>query len=182
MYNTGKKNQIDFVICENCKKVYYSTYILSVCNSCNVEYYTSLLTPEENPDMLLATWKKYHCEQIVNEKMKCIKCREHFYIYMKNGFFTCLNKSCQFTTKPSRILWTCISCKVEFKSDIIPYNPLDVISINKFIKQTILLNHKAHPTKLPCCKLNVFFTDFYHKKDCDGKLYENEIKDKIIVV
>ena len=101
---------------------------------------------------------------------------------MKNGFLTYLNKSCQFTTKLSRMLWTCISCKVEFKSDIIPYNPLDVISINKIIKQTILLNHKAHPTKLPCCKLNVFFTDFYHKKDCDGKLYENEIKDKIIVV
>ena len=182
VYNTGKKNQIDFVICENCKKVYCSTYVLSVCNSCNVEYYTSLLTPEENPDMLLATWKKYHCEQIANERMKCIKCRELFYINMKNGFLTCLNKNCQFTTKPSRILWTCITCKVEFKSDIIPYNPLDVIYINKFIEQTILLNHKAHPTKLPCCKLNVFFTDFYHKKDCDGKLYENEIKDKIIVV
>ena len=182
VYNLAKKDQIDFVICEKCKKVYYSSYILSTCNICNVEYYTSILSPDENPDMLLATWKNYHCQQIVNEKMKCIKCRELFYINMKNGLLTCLNKKCQFTTKPSRILWTCAVCKFEFKSDVIPYNPLEIIAINKLIEQTILLNHKAHPARLPCCKSNVFFTDFYHKKECDGKLYENEIKDKIVVV
>ena len=182
VYNQEINNQIDFVICESCKKVYYSSYILSLCNKCDIEYYTSLLTPEENPEILLATWKKYHCPQLINEKMKCIKCREHFYLDMKSGSLTCLNENCKFTTKPSRILWTCIFCKVEFKSEVIPYNPLDIIHINKLIEQTILLNHKAHPTKLPCCKLNVFFTDFYHKKECQGKLFENELNDKIIVV
>ena len=182
VYSQDIDNHIDFVICESCKKVYYSSYILSLCNKCNVEYYTSLLSPEENPEMLLATWKKYHCPQLINEKMKCIKCRELFYLDMKNGLLTCSNQNCKFTTKPSRILWTCIFCKVEFKSEVIPYNPLDILHINKLIEQTILLNHKAHPTKLPCCKLNVFFTDFYHKKECQGKLFENELNDKIIVV
>ena len=182
VYNPDIYNQIDFVICESCKKVYYSSYILSLCNKCNIEYYTSLLSPEENPEMLLATWKKYHCPQLINEKMKCIKCREHFYLDMKKGLLTCLNQNCKFTTKPSRILWTCIFCKDEFKSEVIPYNPLDILHINKLIEQTILLNHKAHPTKLPCCKLNVFFTDFYHKKECQGKLFQNELNDKIIVV
>ena len=108
VYNSDIKHNIIFVICELCKKVYYSTYILSTCNKCIVEYYTSLLSPEENSDMLLATWDNYHCSQLVDEKMKCIKCREYFYLNMKNGLLTCLNKKCEFITKPSRILWTCI--------------------------------------------------------------------------
>ena len=33
-----------------------------------------------------------------------------------------------------------------------------------------------------CCKLNVFFTDFYHKKTCDGILYESELDDNKIIV
>ena len=35
---------------------------------------------------------------------------------------------------------------------------------------------------MPCCKLNVFFTDFYHKKTCDGILYESELDDNKIIV
>jgi len=182
VYSADVKHEIQFVICENCQKVYYSTYILARCNKCNIEYYTSLLSPEENPDMLIATWKKYHCPQLVNEKMKCIKCKDYFYLNMKNGLLTCLNKSCGASFKPSRILWTCTVCKADFKSEVKPYNPLEITYINKLIEQTILLKHKAHPTKLPCCKLNVFFTDFSHKKECDGNLYESELNDKIIVV
>ena len=182
VYSADVKHETQFVICENCQKVYYSTYILTRCNKCNIEYYTSLLSPEENPDMLIATWEKYHCPQLVNEKMKCIKCKEYFYLNMKNGTLTCLNKNCGASFKPSRILWTCTVCKADFKSEVKPYNPLEVTYINKLIEQTILLKHKAHPTKLPCCKLNVFFTDFSHKKDCDGNLYESELNEKIIVV
>ena len=182
VYNSDIKHQIKFVICELCKKVYYSNYILSLCNKCNVEYYTSLLSPEENPDMLLATWDNYHCPQLINEKMKCIKCREYFYLNMKNGLLTCLNKNCEFVSKPSRILWTCIVCKKDFQSGVRPYNPLDLILTKKLVQQTILLRHKAHPTKLPCCNLNPFFIDFYHKNGCDGKLYQSEFNDKVIIV
>ena len=182
VYNNDIKHKMIFVVCEFCKKVYYSNYILSLCNKCNVEYYTSLLSSEENPDMLLATWENYHCPQLINEKMKCIQCREFIYLNMKNGFLTCLNKNCGFVIKPSRILWTCIVCKTEFKSGVKPYNPLEYIFAKKLVEQTILLKQKSHPIKLPCCKLNVFFTDFYHKKSCKGKLYQSEFNERIIIV
>ena len=70
----NNKKEIKFVVCQNCKKVYYSSFILARCNKCNLDYYTSLLTKDENPDLLLATWENYHCPQLINEKMKCIKC------------------------------------------------------------------------------------------------------------
>ena len=181
--NIDDKKGIKFVICENCKKVYYSYFILARCYKCKVDYYTSLLYPDENPDILLATWENYHCPQLINEKMKCINCHERFYINMKNGLLTCLNKNCLFISKPSRILWTCCTCKKDFKSGAIPYNPLDIQITKKLILQTILLKHKAHPKKMICgCKLNIYFTDFYHNKKCDGILYESELDDNAIIV
>ena len=181
--NSDNSKEIKFVICENCKKVYYSSFILARCYKCKVDYYTSLLEPEENPDMLLATWDNYHCPQLINEKMKCINCHQYFYLNMKNGLLTCLNKECGFISKPNRILWTCCTCKKDFKSGAIPYNPLDIQVTKKLILQTILLRHKAHPKKMICgCKLNVFFTEFNHSRNCDGILYESELDDNTIIV
>ena len=178
----NNKKEIKFVVCQNCQKVYYSSFILARCNKCNVDYYTSLLTKDENPDLLLATWENYHCPQLINEKMKCIKCHEYFFIDMKTGMLNCSNNNCNFVSKPTRILWTCSTCKTEFKSGAIPYNPLDIQVTKRLVSQTLLLKHKAHPNKMPCCKLNVFFTDFYHKKTCDGILYESELDDNKIIV
>ena len=181
--NLDNTKEIKFVICEKCKKVYYSSFILARCYKCKVDYYTSLLYPDENPDMLLATWDNYHCLQLINEKMKCINCHQYFYINMKNGLLTCLNKKCGFISKPNRILWTCCTCKKDFKSGAIPYNPLDIQVTKKLILQTILLRHKAHPKKMICgCKLNVFFTEFNHSKNCNGILYESELDDNTIIV
>ena len=180
--DSDSKKGIKFVVCENCKKVYYSSFILARCYKCKVDYYTSLLSSHENPELLLATWENYHCQTFINEKMKCIKCHEHFYINMKTGLLMCLNKKCGFVSKPKRILWQCSICKEDFISGAIPYNPLDAEVTRRLISQTILLKHKAHPKKMPCCKLNVFFTDFYHKHNCDGILYESELDDNIIIV
>ena len=183
VYSSDSKRDIKFVICENCKKVYYSSFILARCYKCKVDYYTSLLYPEENPEMLLATWENYHCPQLINEKMKCINCHEYFYLNMKTGLLNCLNKKCGFISKPNRILWTCCTCKKEFKSGAIPYNPLDIQVTKKLISQTLSLKHKAHPKKMVCgCKLNVFFTDFFHNKKCEGILYESELDDNTIIV
>ena len=175
-------NKMNYVICLACKKVYFSSFIQCRCHKCNVDYFTSVLSPEENMDLLPATWDNYHCPQIINEKMKCIKCREIFYLNMNNNMLTCLNKKCGCISKPSRILWTCTVCKKEFKSGCIPYNPLDLIVIKKVIRQTLLLKHLAHPNKMPCCKLNVFFTNFYHKNSCKGILYVGELNGAIIIV
>ena len=178
----NKENKIIYVICESCKKVYYSSYIKCKCNYCNIDYYSGILTEEENPNFLVATWDNYHCPQIMNEKMRCIKCRELFYLDMKNEMLTCLNKKCGFVIKPSRIVWTCSLGQEEFKSKAIPYNPLYIKVVKNAITQTLLLKHRAHPNKMTCCKLNVFFTEFYHNKACRGILYEGELNDNMIVV
>ena len=178
----NKENKISYVICESCKKVYYSSYISCKCNHCNVDYYSGILTDEENPNYLVATWEKYHCPQMINEKMRCLKCRQLFYLDMKTGNLTCLNHKCGFISKPSRILWICSFCREEFNSNAIPYNPLSMKFVKKAIKQTLLLKHRAHPNKMPCCNLNVFFTEFFHKKTCRGILYEGELNDNMIVV
>ena len=101
---------------------------------------------------------------------------------MSTGKLCCSNKNCNFIVNPMKILWSCISCGKEFKSKAIPYNPLEITLIKKVIRQTLLLKHRAHPNKLPCCDLNVYFTDFYHKKICRVILFEGELNDKMIIV
>ena len=177
-----KYGKTEFVICSHCKKVYYSNMILCKCYKCNKEYFTEILSKNEDEFLLPATWDNYHCKQIANEKIKCIKCHENFYINMKTGMLVCLNKKCNFSSKPLRILWTCSICQEEFKSGAIPYNSLDLIIIKRIIKQTLFLKQKAHPYKVPCCKINVFFTEFYHKKKCSGILYNGELNGDIIIV
>ena len=177
--NNGK---IEFLICSHCKKIYNRSMILCKCYKCNLEYYTEILPNNEDEFILPATWDNYHCKQINKEKIKCIKCRETFYINLKTGNLVCLNKNCNFTTMPNKILWTCSICNKDFKSGAIPYNPLDSEIIKKIIKQTLYLKQFAHPNKVPCCKVNVFYSEFYHKKKCDGILYTGELNHEVIIV
>ena len=177
-----KEGKINFVICESCKKVYYSSYICCLCDHCNIDYYTNILNEEDDPNFFEATWEKYHCPQIINEKMKCIQCQKPIYINMKTGMLTCLNKSCNFISQPNKITWTCNVCQKDFNCNAIPYNPLEIKMVKNAIRQTLLLKHKAHPNNLPCCKLNVFFIEFFHKKICRGLLYEGELNNKMIIV
>ena len=178
----NNQNKIDFVICKSCKKVYYSSYILCNCEHCNIDYYTNILNDNEDSNLMLATWEKYHCPIIINEKMKCIQCKEYFYINMETGMLTCLNKNCKYETQPNKITWTCKECQKDFKSNAIPYNPLEIKMVTNTVRQTLLLKHRAHPNNLPCCKLNVFFVEFFHKKICRGVLYEGELNNKMIIV
>ena len=176
------EDNIKFVICDSCKKVYYSSYICCHCEHCKVDYYTNILNENEDSNFLIATWEKYHCPQIINEKMKCIDCQNPLYINMKTGMLTCLNKNCNFISNPDKIMWTCNVCQKDFKSNAIPYNPLEIKMVKNSIRQTLLLKHRAHPNDLPCCKLNVFFIEFFHKKICRGILYEGELNGKMIIV
>ena len=178
----SNNDNIEFVICSKCQKAYKSTFILCKCYHCDEEYYSKILTKDENTELFEATWKEYHCPQMISKKMSCIKCKSPFYLNMKTGMLNCLNEKCKFISKQKRILWTCNNCQKDFTSGAKVYNPLDIEIINKAIKQTLLLKHRAHPNKMPCCKLNIFFTEFYHKKNCKGILYLGEINDKLIIV
>ena len=182
-YISVEENKIiKYVICSECKFVYFSNFILCYCSHCHIDYYSSILSKDENPNLLIATWGKYHCHKLINEKMKCIKCKNNFYINLQNRMLTCLNKKCNFITKPSRLLWTCTICKEEFKSDAIVYNPLQYEYLKQVINQTLLIRHKAHPSNMPCCDLNIFFTEYFHKKDCNGILYFGDLNHNIIIV
>ena len=181
-YIIEENNIQKYVICINCQKVYLSNMILCHCTKCNIDYYSNILKKNEDQNLLLATWEKYHCDKIVNEKMKCLKCRSDLYLNLKNKNLICINKKCNFSSLPEKIIWSCNVCGIEFKSNAIIYNPLQNEYIKRIIKQTLYIKHKAHPNKLPCCNLNIFFTDFYHKKDCKGILFIGELNHKIIIV
>ena len=174
--------KIEFVICSNCKKVYYSNMILCKCYKCNKEYYTEIFTKNEDEFNLPATWENYHCKQIANEEMKCVKCHDKLYINLKSGILNCLNKKCNFSSKPTKILWTCTVCQKDFKTGAIPYNPLDLEVVKRIIKQTLLQKKLAHPSDVPCCKTNVFLAEFHHKKKCAGLLYFGELNNDIVIV
>ena len=177
------KDKFKYVMCYDCKKVYPSSMIQAYCNSCNTEFFTSILERNEDPDLLKATWSKYHCEQIINKEMKCLKCSQTLYLNLKTKMLECLNKKCDFQSKPNKIIWTCSVCKEEFKSNAIVYNPLEVETTKRVIKQTLLTKHRAHPNRISCkCKINIFFSNFYHKKECEGILYVGELNHKIIIV
>ena len=178
----NQKGEKKFVICQACKKVYYTSFIKCRCKKCNVDFYTNLLKNEEDSIFVPATWEKYHCPQILKEQMKCIKCQDKFLINMKTGMLHCSNKKCNFKSMPMRILWTCSICNKDFKSKAIPYNPLEITLVKKVIRHTLLLKHRAHPNKMPCCDLNVYVTDFYHKKICRGIIFEGELNERMIIV
>ena len=178
-----RTNMPKYVLCLDCKKVYITKFISCHCNSCNEDYYSSLLERNEDKNLLLATWKNYHCEQIINDRMKCILCHYNLYLNMQTGMLECINNSCKFTSKQENILWTCSVDKADFKSKAKVYNPLEVELARKIINQILIIKHRAHPNRLGCnCKLNIFFTEFLHKKDCNGVLYYGEYNNKIIIV
>ena len=177
-----ENGEIDYVICIECQKVYFSNMILCHCNNCNEDYYSSILSKNENKNLLPATWKKYHCEKVINEKMKCINCNCTLYLNLQTKMLVCLNLKCNFKSKPEKILWTCSVCKSKFRSDAIVYNPLENEHLKKIIRQTLYIKRRAHPNKVPCCKLNIYFTNFPHKNDCKGTLYFGELNNNIIVV
>ena len=178
-----RTNMPKYVLCLDCKKVYITKFISCHCNYCNEDYYSSLLERNEDKNLLLATWKNYHCEQIINDRMKCILCHYNLYLNMQTGMLECINNSCKFTSKQENILWTCSVDKADFKSKAKVYNPLEVEIARKIINQILIIKHRAHPNKLGCnCKLNIFFTEFLHKKDCNGVLYYGEYNNKIIIV
>ena len=115
--------------------------------------------------------------------MRCIKCRETFFIDLKTDYLKCINPNCGFTCKPNLIDWICSQCQEKFISGILVYNPLEKIHITDEINQALLIKKRAHPLSVPCCKdINILFTEFIHRKHCKGILYFGDFKKKKIVV
>ena len=175
-------NIIKYALCPLCKYCFLSKCIRLVCNNCNKEYFSSTLPENQDKNILLATWEKYHCGSMKNQNMKCIKCRKDLYIDLTTNKLVCLNKSCNFTTKPLSILWKCSKCGKDFRSKPKIFNPTELEIIQKAINITLLIKKKAYPKELPCCHRNPEKLNFYHKEECRGILYMGILLDREIVV
>ena len=181
-YLVNIENEIKYVICINCESVFLANSILCHCFSCDIDYYTSILNKNENINLQIATWKKYHCPRIINQKMKCILCKNDIYLNLKTKMLTCINPKCKFISDSSEIFWKCIVCNKEFKSEAIIYNPIEYLHAKSSLIYSLIIRKKAHPKIVPCCFLNVLNTLFFHKENCKGILIEGEVDNKVIII
>ena len=176
--------KVKYVICELCRKVYVITRFKNYCEVCKQIYYCNLLSTEENPNLLPATWNPPHCESIINKNIYCNKCKEIFYLNLTNNKLECINRKCKNIVEPTRMQWSCPTCNDLFRSGAKVFNPSEVEHCKYLIKKALILKQKAHPYKIPCCKDSIDFnnTEFYHGKNCSGILYFVESDEKLIVV
>ena len=180
--NNNEKD-IYYVVCENCRFCYLSNCIKMYCKNCKKNYYSSILKDSENINCLPATWDSYHCGTRKKEIMKCLKCKDILYLDLFSNRLVCLNKICNFSSRPEHIIWGCHLCGAEFKSGAKIYNPLDFIILRKVINKALLYKIKAIPPYLPCCQKKINDkTIFYHKQNCKGILYEYNLDGRDLVV
>ena len=192
IHNCGNKFLIldngRFLLCKNCNLIYHHGNVLLFCDFCKKEYYTEIKEINsiqrycmEN-NLKPATWAKYHCNAIMNDTMKCQKCSNVLYINKKNYLF-CLN--CNIEIGQFDIKWKCMICSKEFSSEAKEYNPFIFKVIKVTVKQTLFKGVEAKPPHIPCCKIaseQINSYKFFHKKECNGLLYEGEMDNKKIVV
>ena len=172
-----------YAICSECKQCYTSDFILMLCVPCNTSYYSTILPEKQNTNDFPATWEKYHCNKMVNEIMKCIKCHNILYLDLSKNKLICKNKNCNFISNPESIIWNCSVCKKDFCSKAKVYNPLEFQILKKTINLALLLQKKARPKELPCkCEKDVNKLTFFHKTECKGILYQGNLLEKEVIV
>ena len=192
IHNCGDKFLIldngRFLLCKTCNLIYHHRNVLLLCDFCNKEYYTEIKEISNIQKYCLehnlkpATWAKYHCNAIMNDTMKCENCSNVLYLNNKNKL-CCLNCDTEFDQFD--IKWKCMICSNEFTSEAKPYDPFIFKIIKVTVKQTLFKGVEAKPPYVPCCKISneqINIYKFFHKKECNGLLYEGEMDNKKIVV
>ena len=192
IHNCGNKLLIidngRYLLCKACNLIYYYKNVLLLCDYCNKEYYTAIKEIDSMQKYCLeknlrpATWAKYHCNAIMNDTMKCQNCSNILYLNKKNQLL-CLN--CNIKINQLDIKWKCMICSKEFTSEAKEYDPFIFKIIKLTVKQTLFKGVEAKPPYIPCCKISndkINIYKFFHKKECNGLLYEGEMDNKKIVV
>jgi hypothetical protein len=180
MYIIYEKDLIRYVVCGGCKKLYNPSAILLFCYFCSVEYSSDSLTEKVVNISLPATWESYHCKTLCHDRMRCIKCKELFFLNTKENILFC--QSCNFKANPLGIIWQCQTCKEDYKCSARPFNIIEEKIFKKLVKDVVNLQQKAKPLFIPCCNLRVFDYVFFHKKNCDGELFQGEHNSLEIIV
>ena len=173
----------DYVLyCQKCDMIYKSNLIKFLCNKTNSEFYSKLLNGDnKSNNVCYATWKKYHCNAVINDTMKCPICEEILYYLKDDDILYC--KKCDVKKKPLEIIWKCLICHQEFQTEAKIYNPLEYKSLKICVKDAIANKIYARPEYLVCkCNLQLDKAIFFHKEKCRGELYLGEINNEKVVV
>ena len=182
LLKNNNNKEIDYLLyCEDCDMIYKSDLIKFKCNSSNEDFYSKIIDKNSKNNYELATWKKYHCNIIINDSMKCQLCHENLYILIDQNLLFC--KKCNRNFDPKNLVWKCIKCKSDFVAEIKIFNPLEYKNMKMCVKETIVNKVKAKPSCLGCgCKSEIKKMNFYHKSTCNGDLYLGELNGKKVVV
>ena len=179
--NKNIKEKDYLIYCEECDMIYKSDLIKFKCNSTKEDFYSKLIDTNSKNNFQLATWKKYHCNLIINDAMKCQKCHENLYFLTDKNLLFC--KKCNLNFDPKKLVWKCIKCKADFISEIKIFNPLEYKNMKICVKETILKKRKAKPNYLGCgCNGEINKMKFFHKNSCNGELFFGELNDKKMIV
>ena len=193
IHSCGEKLYIlfpNYYYCQKCNLIYKSDYILLKCDKCDIDYYTEIEREKEkeekdlkNLNLKPATWSKYHCNAIINDTMRCSTCQNCLYLNTENNLLYCIK--CNIQMNQSDIKWKCILCNKSFHSEAKIYNKYEYKLMTLAIKKTLFKAIEAKPKYLPCCNIygdDVKLYKYFHKKECNGLLYEGELNKKKIVV
>ena len=176
----NEKTKIEYVVCEKCYEAYLTSHIKMFCTECNEEYYSSIFGENYNLNLQLVTWYKYHCNAVINDCIKCPKCKYKLFLNLKENILICNN--CDFKSNPDDMNYQCLVCKKDFKANLKIYNSIEFDIIKISIKNALLYKLERKPNTLPCCKKDVKNLDFFHKKECAGKLYSGYWNSNNIIV
>ena len=184
VHKCGEKMLIidKYLLCLNCRAIYRFNCVLFHCDNCKVDYYTSITDKEANVRYRKATWKKYHCPNIINDIINCTKCRNCLYLNNQN-MLCCL--LCNITYDRHSLKLKCKVCGSDFIPETKEYNPLEFKNLQMVKKQALFECTEAKPEYLPCCRIDnkeIQNYKFYHKKECNGILYLGTFNSNKIVV
>ena len=178
-------NNLEFLLCLNCKKIYHPHFFLLFCKHCQIQFYSGIDNSISEEDKIIkpATWVNYHCNAIINEVMKCPHCNNTLYLNLNNRNLLC--KNCKFEINELEMKWKCIICQNDFYCEAKVFNPFEFKIMKIVLKETILNGIEGKPLFVPCCNLSqeeIQKYKFYHKKQCNGLIYKGELNHKSIVV
>jgi len=187
----GQGIYYDYILyCIKCNLIYRSSLIKFKCFSNDTEFYSKLMVNSEDSSKsnknnydnnCYATWKKYHCNAIINDTMKCDKCKQSYLFLQDSSLIYC--PSCRVKKNPLDITWKCLICQKDFQTEAKIYNPLEYKSLKICVKDSIANNIKAKPEYMVCkCKIDINKTKFFHKSICKGELFLGEINSQKVVV
>ena len=173
----------DYILyCIKCNNIYKSSMIKLKCFHTGKIFYSKLINNNDcTKEICYATWKKYHCNAIINDTMKCHKCKNSFIYNKEKNILIC--KNCELELNASKIRFKCLICKKEFTSEVKIYNPLEYKILKISVKDALIKKDLAFPNYMACkCDINIKNTQFFHKSSCNGILYFGNINEQKIVI